>query len=142
MRYERSIDITAPPDAVWSVLRDVPAWPRWTESITAAEWVSGNGLVVGARARLTVRGAGKAVWTVTAVDEGRSFTWESRVGGVRSAASHVIEAAPGGSRVTLAVDLTGLLATLLRPLVARTTRANLEAEAEGLKKLAEAARVS
>jgi Polyketide cyclase / dehydrase and lipid transport len=32
-QYERSIETTAAPDAVWRVWSDVAAWPRWNDGI-------------------------------------------------------------------------------------------------------------
>ncbi|MBI5949675.1 MAG: SRPBCC family protein [Chloroflexi bacterium] len=137
MRYERSIEIAAPPAVVWSILQDVSRWPEWTDSVRTVELIGDGPFGPGKRARLDVLGAPPAVWTVTAIDEGRSFTWESRARGVHTIAGHVIEPSGAGSRVTLTVEMSGLMASIFRPMIARVSRRNLAMEAEGLKRRSE-----
>ena len=50
--------------------------------MTSAEWVGERGLTVGHAARLKQPKLRTATWKITAVDEGRSFTWESEVAGL------------------------------------------------------------
>jgi hypothetical protein len=45
----------------------------------------------------------------------------------------VIEPDGNGSKVTLTVDLSGIVATLFGPMIAGQSRKNVEMEAEGLK---------
>ena len=137
MRYERSIHIAAPPGVVWAVMNDVARWPEWTPSVRSVEVCEPGPLRVGFAARLQVRGMPAATWVVTELTEGRSFTWVTRTPGARSVASHAIEPGTNGCVVTLAVEVRGFGAVLLRPLVARASRRNLRLEAEGLKQRAE-----
>jgi hypothetical protein len=64
--------------------------------------------------------------------EGRSFTWGTD-SGVRVVAGHVIEPEASGSKVTLSITTRGLFA----PLIVRTSRRNMQIEAEGLKRRSE-----
>lgn len=52
-------------------------------------------------------------------------------------ATHVIEPQGNGSKVTLIVALSGIVATLFGPMIAGQSRKNVEMEAEGLKRRAE-----
>jgi uncharacterized protein YndB with AHSA1/START domain len=49
--YESEATIAAPPAAVWQVLADTAAWPRWNSGVTAVEGTAAHG------AKLTVRSA-------------------------------------------------------------------------------------
>jgi carbon monoxide dehydrogenase subunit G len=139
MRFEHTIDIDAPPDRVWAILSDLPPWGTWTTSVKSFEWVELDLLAEGAKARLELQGAPPAVWTVTSVDEGKSFVWEARIRGVYTVAGHYIAPRGGGSSLTLTLDQTGLLATLIKPMISKVSRRNMQIEAEGLKRASEAA---
>jgi len=133
--YARSIDINAAPAAVWSVLSDVEGWPQWTPSTLRVRREDDGALRIGSSAVLQLRGRpGESRWTVTAVEHGRSFVWQSPSGpGLRVIAGHEIEPVGEGSRVRLWLRAAGPLGWLFDPLVARMVRANVDAEAEGLK---------
>jgi hypothetical protein len=137
VRFEHTIDINASPAQVWNILADVQRWPDWTPTVKSFEWVEGDGLALGVRARLDVDGAGKGIWTVTSLDEGRSFSWANVTRGVHTVGGHVVDSREGGSRVTLTLEQSGMMATLLRPLIARVSNRNLPIEAVGLKRASE-----
>jgi carbon monoxide dehydrogenase subunit G len=137
VRFEHTIDINASPAQVWTILADVARWKDWTPTVKSFEWVNGDQLRVGAQARLDVDGAGNGIWTVTNVDEGRSFSWDNDTKGVHTVGGHVVDARDGGSRVTLILEQSGIMATLLRPMIARVSKRNLPIEAAGLKRASE-----
>ena len=141
-RYEESIDIAAPPERVWDVLRDVERWPEWTPSMKSAELLNGA-MGPDGRARLNIAGAGgrPSDWTVTEWDEGRRFAWEAHImPGFTSWADHRLEAKDGGTRVTLAVRMSGALAWPMWALfLGRVSRRNVGQEAAGLKRRSEEA---
>ncbi len=101
IHVERSIQINAPPAAVWAVMVDVERWPRWAESVRTVERLDDGAFGLGSEAQLRVRGAPTSVFSVTEFTDGRSFTWDTRTRGIRAGASHVIEADGDGSNVTL-----------------------------------------
>lgn len=137
MRFEQTVDINASPDQVWNILADVQHWPDWTPTVKSFEWAEGDSLAVGARARLDLDGAGMGTWTVSEVDQGRSFSWTNNTRGVHTVGGHIVEPREGGSRVTLILEQSGLMATLLKPLIARVSKRNLPIEAAGLKRASE-----
>ena len=135
MKYEHIIDIAAPPTVVWATLSDVPAWPTWTASVTSAEWAGESGLAVGHAARIHQPKLRPATWTVTAVDVGRSFTWETKSLGFSISGSHTISPRDeGGVTVALSTQVRGLLAPIIGALTARIGRRYVSMEAEGLKR--------
>lgn len=138
IHIERTIDINAPPERVWSVMMDVERWPEWTDSMKSVERLHSGEFGVGSKAKLKIRRSPNPnVWTVTELTPNRSFTWETNSGGVKGVASHVIEPQGNGSKVTISVALSGIVATIFGPFITSPSRQNVDMEAEGLKRRSE-----
>ena len=133
-----AVDISAPPDRVWAIMSDIARWPEWTPTVTRVELLDPGPPAVGNRARIRQPRLPQAIWRITAIDPGRSFTWVTRSPGVEVTARHSVEPSGTGSRAHLALHFGGLLG----PLVARITRGlnlrYLGLEAEGLRARSEA----
>lgn len=137
MHFETSVDIDAPPETVWKLLKDVERWPDMTASMDRVELLD-EPFTLGSRARVHQPKLPAAVWTVTAFDDTRTFTWESRSTGVTTTGAHEIVATPdGGSTVRLTLDQKGPLAPVFALLAGRLTRRYVTMEAQGLKAKAE-----
>jgi carbon monoxide dehydrogenase subunit G len=130
--FRTSIDIAAPPDRVWSIMRDVERWHEWTASITGIERLDDGPLRVGSRARVRQPKLPTNEFVVTALEEGRGFTWESKSLGVRGIGHHSIEPTARGCRVTLGVDFRGPLAWVVSRVYGKLTQRYIEMEANGL----------
>ena len=137
MKLARAVQIDATPEHVWDVISDVDRWTEWTPSVLSIKRLDGGPLRNGSRADIELRLSPRAVWTVTQLEDGRSFTWEARTGGLTVAASHIVEPADGGALVTLTIEPKGVLGTMLSPLIVWRSRGNVEAEAAGLKRRCE-----
>jgi uncharacterized membrane protein len=135
--FSVSVQINAAPERVWAVMRDVERWHEWTPTITSVQFLNGGPLRVGARARVRQPRLPAAEWSVTAIDEGRGFDWESRAPGLRVLARHQATPTAGGARVTLSIQYGGLLGGLVGRLTASINRRYIALEAEGLKRRAE-----
>lgn len=110
MRYETSTTTPAAPDRLWEVLADVERWPAWIEVYEEVRREETGPLRLGDSAHVKQRGLAAGTWTVTELDEGRVFAWESRQPGVRTVGRHEVSAEPGGgSRLTLRLEQTGWL---------------------------------
>lgn len=136
-RFETAIEIAAPSDRVWGVMRDVDRWHEWTASITSVTRVDQAPLAVGSTVVIRQPGFPPARWTVTRLEPGRGFTWVSRSPGIEVTADHRIEASAIGSLVTLSLEMHGLFAGLLGVLTGAKTRRYLALEAAGLKQRSE-----
>ncbi len=136
VRIERPA--AAPAGALWTVVADVEAWPRHTRSMKR---VTLDGpLRVGAVATIRQPRLPVARWTVTELEEGRAFMWESRGPGVHAVARHEVRpGAAGTSALVLTFDQRGALAGPLGLLLGRLTRRYVTMEAEGLTAAAERA---
>jgi uncharacterized membrane protein len=133
LSFSKSVDINAAPDAVFAVMSDVERWPEWTASVTSVKRLDAGSFAVGSRARIRQPKLPPALWTVSAIQPGRSFTWISKGPGILVTAHHSIEPRDGGSRVTLAIRYDGLLAKLLAWMTKVINERYLAMEASGLK---------
>jgi carbon monoxide dehydrogenase subunit G len=134
---QHSVTISAPPERVWEVLVDVERWPERIPTVDSVERLDEGPLAVGCRTRLRQPRLPEAVWTVTAMAEGASFTWESTSPGVRVTAGHEVEPHPDGSRLTLAVEVSGPLAPVGWLMTRSLSRQYVETEAASIKRAAE-----
>jgi uncharacterized membrane protein len=135
---KRNVTIAGPPERVWSVVVDVDRWPERVPTVTSVERLDEGPLVVGSRTRLQQPRLPTAVWTVTELTPGRSFTWESSSPGVTVTASHVVEPHPEGAQLTLAVDVSGPLSRMGWLMTRSLTEQYVETEASCMKRAAEA----
>ncbi|GGM70820.1 hypothetical protein GCM10011609_03110 [Lentzea pudingi] len=134
---EHTITIAAPPERVWAVLIDVERWPERIPTVDSVELLTEGPFAVGSRARLRQPRLPEAVWTVTELTPGTSYTWESRSPGVLGVASHVVEPHPGGTRLTLAVNVSGPLAGIGWLMTRSKAERYVETEAASIKSVAE-----
>jgi uncharacterized membrane protein len=127
------ISIHAPPQLVFVVLCDVERWPEWTASTTNVKRVDSGPFREGSRALIRQPKLRPAEWTVTALEEGRGFTWLTSIPGMQVTAEHRVVAEGDGSRVTLSLKFSGLLGSLVAWFYRDLNRRYLSLEAEGLR---------
>ena len=135
--FATTIDISASPDRVWSVMSDIERWHEWTASITSVERLTSGALAIGSKARVRQPKLLPAVFDVTSWDPPRSFEWVTRSGGVTAVARHSVEPLGAGARAHLSVEFSGLLAPLVVWFAGDLTNRYLEMEAAGLKRRSE-----
>lgn len=139
MHVEESVEISASPARVWDVTLDLARWPEWNPTVTAVEVLDPGPVRVGTRARLTQPGNRPAIWTVTRIEDGRLFGWETRALGMVVTARHDLQPIGSGTRVTLAIDIAGPMTALLGWIVVRVSRKFLPQEAAALTRESERA---
>jgi uncharacterized protein YndB with AHSA1/START domain len=136
---QRSIDIDAPAATVWAVLTDVERWPEWTASVSSVCRPRSGPLAVGERVVVAQPRLPTLTYTVTEVDDGRSFTWEAGSAAARGVGEHVLTPRiAGGCTATLRLTQRGPAARLVGALLNGLTRRYVRMEAEGLKARSEA----
>jgi uncharacterized membrane protein len=133
MDVENVIHIDASPERVWGVTQDVERWPEWTPTMTSVKRVDEGPFGLGSRARIKQPGQAEAEWVVTEFDAPRRFAWQTGRAGLRMTAAHEITAEGQGTRNTLRVEVEGILALLLWPLLRPAMRRALAQENRGLK---------
>ncbi|NUU17782.1 polyketide cyclase [Cellulomonas humilata] len=136
---EHTAIIAATPERVWAVVVDVERWPERIPTVDSVERLDDGPLAVGSRTRLQQPRLPEAVWTVTEMVDGSSYTWESRSPGVTVTASHVVAPHPDGSRLTLALTVSGPMSGAGWLMTRSLTRRYVETEAAAIKQAAESA---
>ncbi len=133
-----TVQIAAPPSAVWAVLTDLGSYPEWNPLFREA---SGQ-VVVGKR--ITLRGAhpvsGRLMTVkpkITVAEPGVELRWVASLPGIISGEhSFALTPADGGTRLVQSETLRGLLAALSGKAVTGTER-SFHAMNEALRKRAE-----
>ena len=140
MRFEHSIDIGAHQKRVWDVLSDLEAWPQRIETVDVVELLTPPPVANGSRVRLKQPKLPEGTWEVTVWDPPSYFEWIQKTGGVTSVAGHRVEVLQEGrSRLTLTLEMRGLLVPIVGMFYKSLTNRYMTLEAEGMKRAAESA---
>jgi carbon monoxide dehydrogenase subunit G len=138
MRLENSLMIAAPKDVIWAVTIDVERWPEWTPTMQRVERLDDGPFRVGSQARVKQPQFNETIWTVTAMEPGHGFSWQTRVSGMTMVASHEIVPSGAGCISRLCLDIKGWPAVLLGPFVRKGAIKAMATENEGLRDRCEA----
>ena len=140
MQFEHSIDIDAGQQHLWEVLTDVEAWPRRIETVDVAELLTPAPLGVGSQLRLKQPKLPDGTWEVTVWDAPSYFEFRQKSLGATTVAGHRVEPLEDGrSRLTLTLDLRGLVAAVIGRFYRDLTKRYMTLEAQGMKRAAESA---
>jgi uncharacterized protein YndB with AHSA1/START domain len=138
MITDSSVEVAASAAAVWAVYADVERWPEWTASMSSVQRTRTGPLTVGEQVVVRQPRLPTLTYTVTGVDDGRSFTWEAGNAASRGVGEHVLTPrVAGGCTATLRLTQRGPAAPLVGALLDGLTRRYLRMEAEGLKSRSE-----
>jgi uncharacterized membrane protein len=140
VRFEQSTDIDAPQQRVWDVLADLEAWPRRIETVEVVELLTPAPVGVGSRVRLKQPKLGEGTWEVTVWDPPSYFEYRQQSGGITIVAGHRVEALEEDrSRLTLTLEMRGLLVPIFGRLYRDLTNRYMTIEAQGMKRAAQPA---
>ena len=140
MRFETSIEVEAPQQRVWDVLSDLEAWPQRIETVDTIELLTPPPITTGTRVRLKQPKLPEGTWDISTWDAPSYFEWTQKTGGITSVAGHRVEAlGEGRSRLTLTLDMRGLLIPIIGLFYKDLTNRYMHLEAEGMKRAAESA---
>jgi carbon monoxide dehydrogenase subunit G len=138
MRFEQTIDIDARQQRVWEVLSDLEAWPQRIETVDVVELLTPAPVRKGSRVRLKQPKLPEGTWEVTVWDAPSYFEFRQKSGGVATVAGHRVEALEDGrSRLTLTLDMRGLLVPVVALFYKGLTNSYMSVEAHGMKRAAE-----
>jgi uncharacterized membrane protein len=129
VHYETTAVTAEPPERVWAAVADVEGWPKLIETYRTVHRLDSGPLAVGSRAHVEQVGLRPGDWQVSELAEGRSFTWQTSQPGVSATAWHRVDPEPGGgSRVTLGLEMRGLLGGIVGLLLRGKTRRYIDLE--------------
>jgi uncharacterized membrane protein len=138
MMLENVIYIDAPQSVVWNVTIDLERWPQWTPTVKAVKRLDDGQFDCGSTVLIKQPELPDAKWVVTALTPGERFTWESRIRGTRVIATHELSTQGSGTHSVLRIEMSGIVARFLWPLICISARRSLERENAGLKTACEA----
>jgi uncharacterized membrane protein len=140
MHFEQSIDIDARQQRVWEVLGDLEAWPQRIETVDVVELLTPAPVGKGSCVRLKQPKLPEGTWEVTVWDAPSYFEFRQTSSGVTNVAGHRVEALEEGrSRLTLTLDMRGLLVPVFARIYKGLTNRYMTVEAQGMKRAAESA---
>jgi uncharacterized membrane protein len=138
MRFEKSIEVDAPLERVWEVLSDLEAWPQRIETVDTVELLTPLPITKGSRVRLKQPKLPEGTWDITVWNAPSYFEWTQKTGGTTSVAGHRIDAlGEGRARLTLTLEMRGLLIPIMLLFYRDLTNRYMNLEAEGMKRAAE-----
>lgn len=137
-RFSITVAIQAPAELVWAVMIDGERWPEWTPTVTSIERLDSGPLAIGSKARIRQPKLPPAIWEITALDQGKEFTWITRSPGVIVTARHGVDPIVNGTLATLSLEFSGVFGSLVARLTHRLNERYLGLEAAGLKHRSEA----
>lgn len=129
--------IEASADTVWRLTIDVTNLPSLTPTMRKVERLEDGPLRVGSRTRIKQPLQSPAVWTVTRIEPGREFVWETRRLWLRMVGAHRIEDLDDACRNVLSLELVGPGSGLLGALIGPAVRKAIATENAGFKAAAE-----
>lgn len=137
MRNETTVDVDAPAEVLWAVVKDVESWPKLTESMTFVERLDGGPLREGMRVKVNQPKLPPATWKVTELVENERFVWRARGPGFTTTASHEVIRDGEKSKLRLSVEQSGLLGGVIGRVGKDLTDRYIAMEAAGMKRRAE-----
>ena len=138
MRFQRSINIDAPQQRVWDVVSAIEAWPQRIKTVESVELLTPAPASKGGRVRLKQPKLPEGTWDITIWDAPTYFEWTQKTSGTTSVAGHRVEAlGEGRARLTLTLEMRGLLIPVIALFYRKLTNEYMDIEAEGMKRAAE-----
>ena len=137
--FIEEIDVAAPPERVWEVMSDLDRWPEWTQSVSSVKRLGDKPFAIGTKVLVRQPKLPPAVWKISTIESGKSFSWTSSGPAIHVTAKHSIAPLAGGSRVTLYLEYRGFVGELFARFTERITERYMSYEAEGLKARSEQA---
>lgn len=133
MQTIERVVIQASPAKIWQVLADVERWPVWTPTVLRVEPLTGQGLQVGARYRVTQPKLRPGIYEVTERIPHQAFTWVQRVPGAMMIADHRLSPCDKGTEVELSFSTEGLVGAVIGGIYSKLISSYVRTEAKSLK---------
>lgn len=136
--FSKEIEIQEFAEVIWSVMIDVERWNEWTTTITRIKKLNQGSLSKGTRLLVEQPKLPQAIWSVSEIEVGKSFTMAKGNLFLRVEARHKLETIRNGTLVTLSLVFSGLFAKWVAKKYRLLMEEYLAIEAAGLKTESEA----
>jgi hypothetical protein len=112
MHFEASANIDAPPERIWSILTDAPAYPTWGSGVTKVEGRIADGEKITVHSEVA---AGRAFPVKVAMRPPNEMTWTGGMplGLFTGVRSFRLSPGDGSTRVTMREEYSGPLVGLM-----------------------------
>jgi hypothetical protein len=112
MHFEASADIQAPPDRIWSILTDAPAYPTWGSGVTKVEGRIADGEKITVHSEVA---AGRAFPVKVAMRPPNEMTWTGGMplGLFTGTRTFRLASSDGSTQVTMREEYSGPLVGLM-----------------------------
>jgi ligand-binding SRPBCC domain-containing protein len=137
--FSITVDIAAPPERVWQVMIDVDHWHEMTASVSSVKRLNNGPFAVGTLILIKQPKFPPALWRITEILAGKSFTWTSTGPGLKVIATHRVDPTIVGTQVTLTLEYHGVVGGVFARMTSGITERYMAMEAAGLKKRSEGA---
>ena len=132
---QHTLETTALSKNIWALWVDASGYKKWDER---TEWAKLKGeFKVGTRGELKPKGGFSAVFTITEMKTGRSFTYLTPLPFARLQFHHAMEPTDMGTRLTHRIEVKGPLAWVWARVLGPKARAHLPVAMRKLARLAE-----
>ncbi|MEE9428995.1 MAG: SRPBCC family protein [Paracoccaceae bacterium] len=133
--------IYSPCEVVWNETIDIESWPEWAPTINKVQRLDSGPFGLGSLAKLKQPAQPETVWKVTEFSDGSYFAWEATVRGIHMRGGHLVLPTGAGCTSHMTIHVSGLMATILGPLIRKPIANAIKMENRGLKSWCEAASV-
>ena len=137
IRFSKQVKIHDFAEVIWNIMVDVEHWNEWTTSISRIKKLTTGSFSKSTRLLIEQPNLPKAVWKVSEIKEGKSFTMAKGNFFLKVIARHILEPVSDGTLVTLSLEFSGLFAKWVAEKYKSLMEDYLAAEAAGLKKESE-----
>jgi hypothetical protein len=137
IRFSKQVKIHDFAEVIWNIMVDVEHWNEWTISINRIKKLTTGSFSKGTRLLIEQPNLPEAVWKVSEIKEGKSFTMAKGNFFLKVIAGHTLEPVSDGTLVTLSLEFSGLFAKWVAEKYRSLMEEYLAAEAAGLKKESE-----
>ena len=137
MKVENTIRVLAPIETAWDVTQNIENWPLWTPTMEKVKKSSDTDISVGSEVLIKQPQLPETKWTVVELEKESIFSWSAKVKGMNITATHTLRELEGSVENKLTIEVSGILATLLWPLLRGKFNQALKQENLGFKEYCE-----
>lgn len=129
-----SIEIGAPPQAVWEILVGIDEWPSWNPDV---KWVRCSGAVEAGTEFTWKAGPGTIRSTFTHVESPRLLAWKGTTLGIHAVHVWRLDASPSGTKLVTEESWAGLLPRIASSTMTKTLQKAIDSGLEAVRATAE-----